>query len=457
MGKSGIVIAFLLLLSVMIFGIEAAITFYAESKHDPVVKNIGLSGGFRTEVSDEKNLIVLDWRLTNYQIGDYEVDFPLLDIPFLHDLLGEDTRVYYLPNESFYEYRAEKLKARVGNLLINEGTGRLYPLWIASNSGGYPAVKIGWRPTDWFIFDNDLLFIRTGISAWDTSADLQSAKTLYYRKAGFRPFEVWEFGYEEAILFFGRSLDFPYLFSFFPYQSTQEMRNNFVAPWKESFNDNGMLGLYTKLYLDPVLLYAEIFIDDFNITNLKAANNKIAWNAGVEWEILPFLKFYFETAGASKYTYQQHSLSTPPYMYVRYEDQPDLPIEYNMIGYKYGPNSGVANFEIAYTVPNFSGSFSYEFLIFGKRAPFDQWDSAGGTMPVLTSLPWLNDPVLQIENTLSFSFSFNPMDRLKTYGKAGITFVTNEDLEKGKSAIRFSYELGVRYEIPLTSVIDKLW
>jgi len=435
-----------------LFGLEASLSFYLLSKHDKVVRNFGLAGGFHTEVYRDDLQIVLDWQLRNFQAGDFKINFPLLAGAF-----KSDKPIYYYPQESFLGYDNGTSQFKIGYFPLNEGAGHHYPLWISDNSGAYPAIRFEWNPEHWFTFTNAILFMRQGVQDWKSENNLQTAKTLYYRKAGFRPFYCWEFGFEESMLFLGRTLDLPYLISFFPYQSMQELRNNFDAPWKEKFNDNGMIGFYTKFYLDPVDVYASVFIDDFNPTNLKAANNKLAWNVGLKWLITDRISLSLESAGASKYTYQRHSLSVPPYMYVRYETEATLPIEYNMIGYRYGPNSGVFNVEAAYRADRWGGSVNYEFLVFGKRAPLEQWDEHGGTMPVLTGLPWLNDPVLQYENTIGLNLYGDVLENLRLNGSLGITFVKNDGLEKGKSDTRFSFALGAQVKIPLTALIDRLW
>ncbi len=435
-----------------LFGTEASLSFYLESIHDKVVKNFGLAGGFHTEVYKDDLQIVLDWQLRNYQAGDFKINFPLLA-----GALKLDKPIYFFLKESYFGYDDGASQFKAGYFPLKEGVGQRFPLWISDNSEGYPALRFEWNPESWFTFTNAILFMRAGVQDWASEGNLQPAKTLYYRKTGFRPFYCWEFGFEESMLFFGRSLDIPYLISFFPYQTTQELRNNFVSPWNENFNDNGMLGFYTKLYLDPVYLYGSIFIDDFNPTNLKAANNKLAWNFGLNWSITNAVSFLLETAGASKYTYQRHSLSVPPYMYVRYENEADLPIEYNMIGYRYGPNNAVVNAELAYRAGGIGGSVFYEFLAFGKRAPFEQWDEPGGTMPVLSTLPWLNDPVLQYENTIGLNLDWDIVENIRLNGALGLTFVKNDGLEKGKNDFRFSFALGAGVTFSLTDLIQRLW
>ncbi|HQA95292.1 MAG TPA: hypothetical protein PLN20_07435, partial [Thermotogota bacterium] len=115
------------------------------------------------------------------------------------------------------------------------------------------------------------------------------------------------------------------------------------------------------------------------------------------------------------------------------------------------------NVEAAYRADRWGGSVNYEFLVFGKRAPLEQWDEHGGTMPVLTGLPWLNDPVLQYENTIGLNLYGDVLENLRLNGSLGITFVKNDGLEKGKSDTRFSFAFGAQVKIPLTALIDRLW
>jgi len=128
-----------------------------------------------------------------------------------------------------------------------------------------------------------------------------------------------------------------------------------------------------------------------------------------------------------------------------------------MIGYRYGPNSGVFNAELAYQTEGFGGSVFYEFLTYGKRAPFEQWDEPGGTMPVLTTFPWLNDSVLQFENTIGLTMGWDFAANATINGSLGLTFVNNDGLEKGKKDFRVSFSIGARYAFSLTDLIGQLW
>ena len=83
-----------------LFGLEASLSFYLLSKHDKVVRNFGLAGGFHTEVYRDDLQIVLDWQLRNFQAGDFKIIFPLIAGAF-----KSDKPIYYYPLESFFGLR----------------------------------------------------------------------------------------------------------------------------------------------------------------------------------------------------------------------------------------------------------------------------------------------------------------------------------------------------------------
>lgn len=411
------------------FAAENRFTLYGNVKHDTIVTNKGIGGAFGWELSSDNMGFSSIWEIRNFMIGDTKVTFSNLgkDIPPLKDF-------YYLLNEGYFWIDWESIYAQIGYIHLSEGLGNHYPLWISPNSNAYPALVLEWNPAPWFTLKNDFVFMRMGVEDWRTDGYEQIAKTLYYRKAVIRPWDFLELGYEEAILFLGRSIDMTYAFALFPYHSIQEFRNNFRnAPWRETINDNGMQGLFVQLHLDPVRTWASLFVSDLYLTQFWAPADKIAWNTGFEWEIDSRHSFAVEFAGSTKYNYQRHSLNIPPYQYVRYEDHPDLPIEYNMIGYRYGPNSGVVNLDYWYREDRFGFNAMYEYLVYGKRDPFAQWDEPGGKQPDFTYFPWLDDPVLQQNHTIIFGGYWNPHPQFSIQASAGTTYSYNYKLEKGKT------------------------
>ncbi len=427
--KKLLVIACILCAGWLAWAYESTFTLYGTIRHDAIVTNAGLRGGIGWELSSDSMGFTSKWELRNYAIGERKVTFPHManDVPLLADF------TYHL-EEGYFWIDWETVYAQIGYIHLSEGVGSHYPLWIAPNSSAYPAVAVEWNPVHWFTLKNDFVFIRPDVADWKTDGHAQIAKTLYYRRAAFRPWEFLELGYEEAILFLGRSIDPAYAFALFPYQMTQEFRNNFKdAPWRESINDNGMQGLYLQLFLDPVHTWASVFISDLNITKIWAPNDKFAWNIGTQWQIDPRNSLAIEFAGSTKYNYQRHSLGIPPYAYVRYEDQTDLPIEYNMIGYQYGPNSGVVNLEYRFHEEDYGLSVMYEFLVHGKRDPYAQWDEPGGTQPDFTYFPWLDDPVLQNNHTFMVGGYWNFHPQASVQASIGFTFCQNYGLEAGKT------------------------
>lgn len=363
---------------------------------------------------------------------------------------------YDYTRESYVSLNFPTFDARIGLLQLKEGIGRSYPLFISPNSSPYPAVSISWKPFKWMELKNDFVFIRQGFFGFSNNELSQIPKTLYYRRYALKPFDFLEFGLEDAILFLGRSLDLVYLFSFGPYQTIQWLRQG-AGPWHEKINDNGMIGLYFKFLPGNFKIYVDTLIDDVSHTLIGKSYvhpYKLAWDTGMEYKLNKHL-LYFEFAGATKYTFQRTSQNIPPYQYVRYENRPDIPLEYNMIGYKYGENSVAFNLGVELNFNGFKINPQYEYVALGKRDPDTPWHGADEVPAVKFSL--LDDEIIEKRHLISLKATTSFFDSLTLNTTIGFAYIRNEDLIDGNNNFYPLFSLGMNWNSgDISPLIEKM-
>lgn len=459
--KKYLIIVLLTLIIIVSFSYDANLFVDFQSKHDDITTNLGLGLGLGGSIEHENFGLKGRFSFKNFHIGDVNPVFGNADATW-----GPFDDFYYQLDQGNFWYSSDDLYFSLGYHYLDEGVGRNYPLFLASNSGAYPSIVFEWQPFDVFGFKTDLVFLKTGID-WvpyvDTEGNLtktleQTAKTLYFRRAKLSLIEDLEFGYVESVLFFGRSLDFPYLFSPAPYQTIQEFRS-FNAPWHDNKNDNGMMGLYFVYEPDPIRVFGEVLIDDFymNIAEKtfdgKGHPQKVAWDTGIEYKVNESLLCFLEFAGATKYTFKRTNLV--PYEYVHYNtDEEKLPIEYNMLGYKYGENSASFILGTEYVRDDFEMDGSFEFVTFGKRAPWIASHGTEGEGKDDMGFVWLSDPVLEQQYKFNFSTSFPSVWDTHIKLSATLGKIVNKDLFEGVNEDILNFSLEVKKNFSMNDFIE---
>ena len=458
--RRGVLFCFLLIglvFQLMATEVDAYFFTFAETEHNEVVSNWGLQAGVGGYVFDGQFGLTGAFDFRNFMIGDFQP----------HNIHaskwpGPLEDFYYLLDYGYAWYEGEKLIASAGYQNLEKGLGESYKLWLAPNSGSYPSVSLLYKPFgDVFTVDFNMLFLRNEILDYSLSdiERVQTAKTLYYRTYSLNLFDGFRFGFSDAILFFGRSLDFMYMLSPAPFQTMQEIRCNQTGPWEsDAVNDNGFMGVFLELDNDFFRLFGEVMVDDFFPEQLfdpskktEGHLQKIAWDLGGAINIGERSRIGAEFAGATRYTFQAsaHSSTVPPYAYTHYDEEQwrDLPVEYNMLGYLYGENSASVDVFYKFNEENWNAQAHYEFVCFGEREPFREEKNTG------SGFVWLEDPVLEMQHKLKFNFGVDfvwdtHLDLDITVGR-----VINKKLFEGFNDYILEFSVGATKYIPMMQFV----
>ncbi|HPE67998.1 MAG TPA: hypothetical protein PLF96_01605 [Thermotogota bacterium] len=432
--------AVLLLLCTSALGWEGSLELGAEVRNDRVVLEPGIRAFGSLSLSHDWMGLVHSFDIRNFSIGEVQPVF---------NIWKKYLDLYYTPGEGYFWIDTPDFDAKIGMQLFHEGPANRYPLFLAPNGPPVPSVSWSWQPFDLFRLKTNWIFYRNAISNFATGEERQCAKTLYYRSWDWFPFPDLSLGFVEAILFLERSLDFPYMLSPFPYQMMQEYRS-FSAPWSEPNNDNGLLGFWVEYSPSSWRLFGEVLVDDFYVNiftqDLSKHPQKIAWNMGAEYSWDRHC-VQLEFAGATKYTFQRTSMNIPPYQYVFFEEDPDLPLEYNMIGFLYGENSGVTSFTYSQQATPVHWSVTGEFVAFGHRDPFTPWH--GEPMPEGKGFIWLDDEVLSFQQSFLGEIHWDVTPELYLDFCLGICFLQNVALQKGENKVLplFQFQVGSVFDL----------
>jgi len=446
MKKLIITTLFFILLCSCFFSNETNIFAFYNYKTDRIVKNKGVHFGLGFEVKTEyAGLFATVINPTNFQIGDTKPKWKEVKD------LGLDEYYYYPTGESYLWYKNDFIFFNMGYQQLHEGLGKEYPLFLAPNSNPVPSMIFEWEPFEWLKFRQDVVFYRIGLDFVHLEDKSQEAKSVYHRRITITPFENIQVGFSDTVLLKGRSIDVYYLFSPFSYQLAQLARSAIQdAPWKEPINDNMMYGVFFQYSPENWRIYAEALVDDWGSD--KSGVTKVAWDTGAELNLDEHV-FSFEFAGASRYTFNK-SFSRLSYQYVRYEDDPDLPLEYNMIGYKYGENSASVNLRYEFLGDRFSLGGNYEFVTFGERDPFCELPPDALKRNGFT---WLEDEVLQRESIVTLFSKWDISPKFALEASVGARFVENENLIKDSKNVYPQFSIYAKYKFPFTDeIVNKI-
>jgi hypothetical protein len=236
--------------------------------------------------------------------------------------------------------------------------------------------------------------------------------TLYPYKTGFPDrgvnykmyalkFEHSRFGFLDATVYTGRSIDFEYFFNPIPQYFIQYVKGTPGRPWTTDSNENNLIGLFWD-YTQPKLwdVYAQVLVDDFSLyfisNNFSANPWKAAWALGGRVHTR-LGRFGFHHGGALKYTFEPITSPQPGYPYydygdisktaygytyypeTQYYDDEDggktvsILIEDNMVGYKHGENNVAFQADYRNTFFNIIVNAELEFVLAGNNSPANPW------------------------------------------------------------------------------------
>lgn len=265
-----------------------------------------------------------------------------------------------------------------------------YSLFISSNAPPALAVDAKYEDERFFYETRwvQLNYLSTLYTFPSTGARLD--RGMNYKVYGLKFGDI-RFGFQDSIVYVGRSFDAEYFISPMFQYLQQLVSSTNGKPWTEDNNCNSLMGFFFDIKKPTYYAYAQVLIDDINMDFLGfwgrlPLPTKIAWSLGGSID-LPLGTLGAYTAGATKYSFaatygEPGNYSYYPYEYAYYPaseytlaDGTTMTLDYadNYIGYKYGENN------LAFMV-NWSKEFSpvclaasLEYVINGSKSPSNPW------------------------------------------------------------------------------------
>ncbi len=218
----------------------------------------------------------------------------------------------------------------------------------------------------------------------------------------------WRWGFEDVVVYLGRSFDMEYFINPLPQYFIQLFTTEAGVPWVQAGNTKSMIGFFADVNRREWGGAAQILIDDLNLDILpwvpsRTFKSKVAWNIG-GWKVFDFGTVGFRHAGATKYTFESTRTiesssdwgakgyvdvpySILPYEYAYYpvteyglKSGDQMPVYYEDLyaGYKYGENN--LAFMVDYENTLFKDTpyefklYSYlEYVMNGSKSPANPW------------------------------------------------------------------------------------
>ncbi|GEM_PF-381609 len=317
--------------------------------------------------------------------------------------------------------------------LIDEAWARISHRGLALSGGKAAAVDVLDSPYSVFLSSEPIPAVFTEFS-WDSPhfsyrtrwIQLNSNSIMAYngteggmpiidRGMNFKTYAVelgdLRFGFEDCIVYLGRSFDAEAFLSPVPMFVIEMVNTSGGRPGQEEGNTNSLLGAFVEYKRPEWDVGGQLLMDDVNagflapvlgwaIPSLKDIRNlsKFAWTIGGNWRS-PYGLFSFNHGGATAHTFQATysestyagdasvpDYSTLPYDYSYYpvtEYERDgsmqpLPYVKNYIGYKYGENNLAFRFAYANEAfPREPWAFGYsaalEYVVSGTKSPANPW------------------------------------------------------------------------------------
>lgn len=300
---------------------------------------------------------------------------------------------------------------RVGRLAHGDFVSSPYSLFISSNPNRTVLVELSYDDERFFYLDRWLqLNYGSSLNYPDRGAN--------YKAYGMR-FGNLRFGFQDSVVYTGRSFDPEYYLNPTPGFFLQYVNSLAGNPWQHGSNDNSILGFFLDYTAANVwYAYAQVLIDDINanrIINPTSYQNpdKVAWSLGGRLQT-DFGTFGVFHAGATKYTFEPFgaSGSNTQYGYTYYPDTTYPSIdggkgsilnEDNYIGYLNGENNLSFKAEYSHVLQGFALEAGLEFALSGSKSPANPWHELWAWDEGGQGTKFLDDPVL--EKKLTFGVS----------------------------------------------------
>lgn len=318
---------------------------------------------------------------------------------------------YHILNQGFLKMKLNKnISIKLGRMYHNDIIDSPYSLFISSEKKGISGVQIKYKDKRFF-FETNWFQLNTlsSLGYPDRGAN--------YRVYGINLNDGWRFGYQESVVYTGRSFDFNYFTNPIPAYMSQSFYNDTNAPWKQYTNENSIMGLFLDRKEKSNYFYSQLLIDDMNwncIFNPKSENqnpNKMAWSIGYKKLIKNIGKIGFYNAGSTKYTFEPMGSGTyekatnTEYGYTYYPNNSyygkDLNYIDNYIGYKYGENNIAFLIDFEKNINKINLYTSLEYVISGSKSPENPWHEYTTYLQGGKGTKFLNDK--KLEKTLNLN------------------------------------------------------
>ncbi|HTH13368.1 MAG TPA: hypothetical protein VMB23_03155, partial [Spirochaetia bacterium] len=309
------------------------------------------------------------------------------------------------------------------------------PYSLFLNSRGLPAsgTVLGYEDSGFLYEDRWISLTSRSSFANDTHAPPAWQKAVYSlnpvgggfpdRGANLKSFVfkrgTMRFGFQDGVVYSGRSFDGNYFFSPVPQYFTQYFYAMAGRPWSTNWTDKYHMGGFWDWNEPDFDVNAQVLVNDFSLHFLfpgSVPNNpwKAAWTVGGRIKT-PWGRWGLYHAGALKYTFEPITASsdgngdlqnavgmtyTPDVEYWVNGDYRALAVEDNAIGYLHGENNLalMATWESDWAGP-LHAKASLEYLVAGNNSPANPWQDMNFSNDVGTQL--LNDPLWEHRITLS--------------------------------------------------------
>jgi hypothetical protein len=327
----------------------------------------------------------------------------LVDLPG-----GKSGSVYGMIDQGGIRFKYEHIAVAVGRLIQQDEIDSPYSLFVNSTSRSTMSASLS--------FDNSIFFYKSrwlglnhdsGISvdAWPNGYPERGAT---YKVYGLR-FGELSIGYQDVSVYTHRWFDAEYFVSPLPSYITQYGRSTDGKPWRDTHDDNTILGVFVVWDRPGEFdVHAQFLLDDFGLGFIAPSLNDNPWQMAFETGCrltTDVGRFGLFAAMATRYTFAPSYGNNffgyyNPYGYTYYPDTTyevagnarAFSSEDNLIGYKYGENNLALRLDWRGGLASFEVDSFVELRLSGSNSPANPW---GDLISQPNGTHFLDDPVIE--------------------------------------------------------------
>ncbi len=363
--------------------------------------------------------------------GDFDYFYLKASIYFCNDGMyyeGSGLSKYYF---GFYfdipygylGFKYKNLRIESGRRILSDVVESPYSLFISGERHSAPSALIEYSSEN-FLYRTVWILLTKNIPFAENFPDRgMNFNVIALRFGNFRV------GFQQSIIYVGRQFDFEYFFNPIPNFLTQYKLYGY-KPFVQGTDDNSFLGFFGDYKTTDLYMYAQIFVDDFNMNRFYGGYqnpDEIAWSVGGSFET-NYGKFGFYHAGATKYTFEPRVANTGYVFYPKtivklgsVATRTLLPEE-NYVGFKYGENTLAFLFTYENDVWNGRLSAQFEYLLSGSKSYNNPWQELSN-FPYGTHI--LDEESIEKSLRISISYEKKILDALKIFGKFEYKYIWN--------------------------------